>query len=508
MTKIYGRESFAVFTAIGLGVFSFATILSIYNIADGDLWARLVQGASIWKTGRLIYKDIFAFTPVLPLYVDHEWGAGLIFFSLLKLFGPGSLLLFKIIIALGTLGFALAAARLNGIKWPAVLMLAIPCALTLFPGYVPVVRSHVLTYLLFAATLFYLEKIQKGSERSALAIIFIMLLWVNVHGGFVSGLGMIGIYVITDYFFKRSSKSMLVILLGAVLATTINPYGMKFWSYLWPALTLGRSSISEWSAMPLFGADPYFGFRVLFAIVIFILIFGRMGFKGKNAIPRLAILAVTAYLAIRHRRHAPFFGIAALAFLGPYFEACIDRLRLRIPVAGIAALYALTALLVASYVLPAVTFQVLAPVGVYPVREADILMYSKAEGNVVVPLRWGNYVMWRLYPRVKISMCGRYEAMYPKSTFDMNHDFFFKNGKDWDRIIRNYKVDYVLLELNNTALTHEDLKKLGLEIVWQSKYSALYAKREHLPALSHAARYLPPVTIEPLDARIPDAWPM
>jgi hypothetical protein len=231
-----------------------------------------------------------------------------------------------------------------------------------------------------------------------------------------------------------------------------------------------------------------------------------MGFKGKNSIPRLAILAVTAYLAIRHRRHAPFFGIAALAFLGPYLESFMDRARLKIPPPAIAGFYVLTAILMAIFILPGVTFQVLAPVGVYPVREADILMYSKAEGNLALPFRWGNYAMWRLYPRVKISMCGRCDAIYPQSTFDMNHDFFFKNGKDWDRMIRKYKVDYIMLEPGNTALVREDLEKLGFVNVWSSRYSELYARSQLAGALVYTARNLPPRTIQPLDARIPDAW--
>lgn len=506
MAENHNNERLAVFIAAALGAFSFVIVLSYHNIADGDLWARLVQGASIWKTGRLFCKDIFAFTPVLPLYVDHEWGAGLIFFSLLKIFGPTSLLLFKIITALGAVSFAAAAARLNNVKWPAILILAVPCAAAVFPGYIPVVRSHVITYLFFAATLFYLEKIEREDYRSAIPIIIIMLFWVNIHGGFVSGLGIITVYLAADFFLKRPSKVILTTLFAALMTTMINPYGAKFWEYLWPALTLERSSIAEWSSMPFFRWDSNFGFRALFAFVVFMLVFGRKAFKGKNSIPQLIVLALTAYIAVRHRRHAPFFGLAALAFTGPYLEACISRLRFRVPVAAIAGAYLVMAALAITFLLPAVTFTVRAPVGFYPVREADILMYSKAEGNLVVPLRWGNYAMWRLYPKVKISMCGRYEAMYPKSTYDMNHDFLFKKGNDWDRIVRQCRVDYIMLEVKNTALADEDLTRLGFEPVWRSDYSALYARRELAPVLMDTVRNLPQRTIQPLDAHIPDSW--
>ena len=139
---------------IGLALFSFIVVLTYHNIADGDLWAKLAQGASIWNRGHLMHKDIFAFTPVLPEHIDHEWGSGLIFFSLLRLFGPESLLLLKIISALAALSFAIAVGRFNGSKWPALFLVALPCAAAILPGYVLVIRSQIMTYLFFAIILF------------------------------------------------------------------------------------------------------------------------------------------------------------------------------------------------------------------------------------------------------------------------------------------------------------------------------------------------------------------
>jgi hypothetical protein len=207
--------------------------------------------------------------------------------------------------------------------------------------------------------------------------------------------------------------------------------------------------------------------------------------------------------------------LAACAFLGAYLESACARAASRVPsflknrinplAAGIIT-YAAIALIVVSCVLPGVSFRVLAPAGYYPVREADILMYARAEGNIVTPLRWGNYIMWRLYPRIKISMCGRYEAMYPESTSEMDRAFFSKSGRDWDRIVREHKVDYILLQPDNTRIRPSDLNKLDYELVWGDDYSALYARKELAPFLRKIASNLPPITIDPLDAHIPDTW--
>ena len=58
--------------AVVLGVFSFAVVLAAHHITDGDLWNKLAIGAHVWKWGTVPVCDTFAFTPVLPRYIEHE----------------------------------------------------------------------------------------------------------------------------------------------------------------------------------------------------------------------------------------------------------------------------------------------------------------------------------------------------------------------------------------------------------------------------------------------------
>ncbi|MBL7070878.1 MAG: hypothetical protein ISS26_01735 [Candidatus Omnitrophica bacterium] len=510
------KNSILILIAITLGVFAFATCLAYHNIADGDLWARLAQGSSVWLRGSLIHQDIFAFTRVLPEYIDHEWGAGLIFYSLLRLFGPGSLLIFKILAALGALSFAVAVGRLNKCEWPALLLLGLFCSAAIFSGYVLVVRSQVLTYLFFAITLFCLESIRRGGRWPSLTIIFIMMIWANTHGGFVAGLGIIAFYAAASFYLKRSSGVMFATMLGAIGATFINPYGVRLWRYLIPALLHSRAYINEWHPMSMtfFRVDPYTGFRILFLISIFLIISGWDKARLKERLPGLFVLLITVYLALKHRRHAPFFGLSAAAFLGPYMSSAFKRIALNMPekkkadpMIATVAIYWIVALLVAWQILPKTSLEVWSPLGFYPVRECDILMYSKAEGNLAVSFPWGNYAMWRLYPRIKISQCGRYETVYPEATIDMNRKFFYKTGEDWDRLVKAYPIDYVIMESGMSRLQPDDLISIGFRQIYSDGFSALWARNELAASLIVAAgdinnRW----TIEPLDARIPEGW--
>jgi hypothetical protein len=167
----------------------------------------------------------------------------------------------------------------------------------------------------------------------------------------------------------------------------------------------------------------------------------------------------------------------------------------------------LVALYVAIFRLPLASFQVLSPVGHDPVREADILSLAHAEGNLATPFHWGSYLGWRLYPGIRISMDGRYEAAYPESTFQLNNAFFEVGGPDWDRLIREHSVDFVILDLAQERLRPEHLVDRGYVLIWQKEGgSALLALQKHAAKLREVANHLPPTTINPLDASIPEKW--
>lgn len=498
-----------------LGIFSFVVVLAAHHIADGDLWAKLALGAHVWKFGAVPATDMFAFTPVLPVYVDHEYGAGTIFFGALKFFGPAGLMLLKIVLGFGALLAALATSRKAGGTLETTLLLAIPASACLLLGYIPVLRSHTFTYCFFAVTLLGLEAMRQGKKWPLFILPPMMLIWSNVHGGFVAGLGAIGVYTTFALLTRKHFKLFLITVSTCSAVTLINIYGPAFWTHLLPALLNRRPQIAEWQPLPLFASDIFNSFRILFVIVVVSLLAGWRGVEKKNW-PGLVMLAITALLAWSSRRHAPFFAVAALAFAGPFLQVLLSRLagwlppRVRDrfkPALNLTILYGALAVFVAIRFLPQASLDVLAPVGHDPVREVDILSRAQVSGNLATPFGWGSYCSWRLYPRLKISMDGRYEANYPETTFELNNAFYDKRGTNWDQLIRDYPVDYVILEYTQERLRPQDLIEHGYVLIWETEgHSALLARSPFADQLRQVAAELPPTTINPLDATIPDAW--
>jgi hypothetical protein len=502
--------------ALAFGVFSFGVVLSTHTVADNDLWGKLAIGAHVWKFGTVPLRDMFAFTPVLPRYIEHEWGAGTIFFGVLKFLGPAGLLGLRTVLAFAALWAALATGRKTGGTWEALLVLAIPAAACLMLGYIPVLRSQALTYAFFAGTLLGLEAVRKGERWPLFVLPWVFLVWSNVHGGFVAGLGAIAVYLAFSLTERPQAKRLSVLALACVAAALVNVYGFAFWRYLIPALLNRRPRIAEWQPLPLFADDIFNSFRILFALVAVTLVIAWRRTAVKSW-PGVAMLAITATLAWHSRRHAPFFGIAALALAGPYLAALLSDLGrwlpprwatgLLRPAFAVTVLYGSLAVYVAANFLPDVSFALFAPVGHDPVREADILSMAQAEGHLATPFRWGCYCSWRLYPRIKISMDGRYETTYPESTFELNDHFYQKSGPDWDRLIKDYRVDYVILDLFQARLRPEDLTHYGYSLVWiDPGRSALMALSAQADRLRQVAAALPPTTIDPADASLPDRW--
>ena len=509
------RTGLLRWTTILLGTFCFLVWLTVFHLADTDLWAKLAIGAHFWEFGDVPQGDMFAFTPVLPRYIEHEWGAGAIFFGVLKFLGPMGLMWLKIALAFGALAAAMAVARRQAVDWNALLVLTVPAAFCLLPGYVPVVRSHAFSYCFFGLTLLGMEGIRRGGKWPCFALPPLFLVWSNIHGGFVAGLGAIAVYGVFALVKRESVKLTLLTGVACALATLVNIYGLSFWSYLIPALLHKRPFITEWQPLPLLGNDAFLGFRILFVAVIIVLLVAWRR-TDKKSWPGLFLLALTAVLAWRSRRHAPFFAVTALAFTGPFLETLLRGLAARLPASlaarfkpalAVAVLYSLLAVYSAARLLPWTSFAVLAPVGDVPVREVDILSLAGAQGNLATPFGAGGYCFWRLHPRIKVSMDSRYETTFPESTFEMNQDFYNKTGTNWDRLIRDYPVDHIILEPGHWALQPADLTNRGYVLIWEDPgRSALLSLEKHASQLKQVAAGLPNTTIDPIDASIPDKW--
>ncbi len=434
------------------------------TLADLDLWGYLAFGRLFWESGRFPFQDVFSYVPTLNPWVYHEWLTGVLFYPLYRSLGPPGLQLLKYTLGLATLALIYLTARKRGAGllgaalglWAAQLFLAL--------GYGPV-RAQVFTYGFFALYLYLLEDArQSGRWRRLWLLVPIQVLWCNLHGGFLAGLGLIAIYAAGEALSRRPFRPYAGMLALAALATLINPYGPGYWTYIVRAVTMPRPEITEWASMlqgyragTLGGADLFY----FFAIIACAVLLGWWArWRDRTA---LLALAVTLWLGLRHQRHVVFFLILAGAYLPllfsryleeinsrPQVAAAWTRIGWKLPCLGAAFL----SLSLGYRTLQAAPWTIEIPpqpgTGItariyYPVGAVDYIRRQGLSGNLLLEFNWGEYAIWNLYPRCRVALDGRYETVYPEEVA-LPYFQFIQGHPGWRGFLERYPPDLVLVD--------------------------------------------------------------
>jgi len=191
--------------------------------ADPDLWGYLAFGRLFWGQGQFPYLDIFAYVPTLKPWVYHEWLTGVLFYPLYRILGAPGLQVLKYAFGLGTAGVIYLTARRRGADSLPTALILFFALLAMSVGY-SAVRAQVFTYFFFALFLYLLESARlSGNWRRLWLLVPIQIVWCNLHGGFLAGLGLIFLYALGEALSRRPFRPYLGWFLLAGLAKLINP---------------------------------------------------------------------------------------------------------------------------------------------------------------------------------------------------------------------------------------------------------------------------------------------
>ncbi len=454
-------------TAVSLFMVTVILYYLSTTTADPDLWGYLAFGRLFWGQGQFPYLDVFAYVPTLKPWIYHEWLTGVLFYPLYRTLGGPGLQVLKYALGLATMGAIYLTARRRGADLlPAAL--GVFCSLVgMSVGY-SAVRAQVFTYFFFALFLYLLEDARLSGRWGKLWLLVpIQIVWCNLHGGFLAGLGLILLYAVGEFLSRRPFWPYLTCFLLAMLATLLNPYGLQYWSYLAQAVTMPRPEITEW--LSIFAAYKQ-GFLsgqelaynlALIALVVFLSWWARW----REITPALVLL-FTIYLAVTHNRHEVLFALAFGAYMPalltiyfrelstrPGFMVWVNRLGWKIPVLAIVFFtcvlaYRLTERNPLQLSVTPYSSSVTETAMYYPVGAINYLEQRHLSGKLLVQFRWGEYCLWKLYPRCLVAIDGRYETVYQESLHKEYFDFL-KGREGWRNFLTHYPPDLILIELRS-----------------------------------------------------------
>jgi hypothetical protein len=114
----------------------------------------------------------------------------------------------------------------------------------------------------------------------------------------------------------------------------------------------------------------------------------------------------------------------------------------------------------------------------YPVGAIEFIEQRHLAGKLLVDFNWGEYCLWRLYPRCLVAIDGRYETVYPEDVHTEYFDFLMAR-KDWRNFLEHYPPDLILIDIRSRVYG-----LLGGDPGWRQVYAdsgcALFRRQTQL----------------------------
>jgi hypothetical protein len=464
-------------------------VLGRQTTADPDLWGYMAFGKLFVRSGQFPYQDVFTYLPTLGLWVYHEWLTGVLFYLVYSKAGGYGLLILRLFVSLLTIAFVYKCSRRRGAPVVLGVLFIVVTAGFLKAGFGSVVRAQIFTYLFFAVTLYCLEVARLNNRWWHLLILpFIFIVWCNLHGGYVAGLGLVGLYAAGEFLGRRSFVPYLGLLALCSVVTLVNPYGIEYWRYIVHASTMPRPFITEWaSLLTAYVHGIVSPAEVLYNAILIVLATAWALRARLRDFTVILVLLTTLAVGLLHVRHIVFFYLAMACYIPSFTQgywegfmkmALISKLRLAPrmlrPAFAVGGLVALGIMMsTASFSLRIPPLPAQGERIYYPVGATEYIERHRLKGNLLTEFDWGEFLLWRLYPGIKVALDGRYETVYPDSICRQYFDFLW--GKT-ETLLRTYPPDLILLKPGAPA-TKPLLDSKNWRILYADEGSVLLERR-------------------------------
>lgn len=425
-----------------------------------DLWWHLKAGGLILADGAVPATDPFSFTAAGRPWVYHSWLSGVILTTVWRAGGMTALTFLRAFLIAGSLMVAWAAARRRGVGagLASVLVLAACVQLKLRALTRPFLFSFVF-FTVFAVILRTSVRARSPGAREGrfaaedsflwggggrlILLPVLIVLWANLHAGFIGGLLLIGAFGAGEMVRLAAQKrgrsyaamllreadgarfrALFVVGVLCLAASVVTPYGPG--SLLYPFRLMHNvklvKRVMEWQPMPfgagfvIFWAMALVGTLIMARSVVACANRGRLRDEIGELVTDLLLMGGFILLAVQAVRHMAWFLLLAPSVLG--YHLAVSR-RSAPLVRGSASderkerhLYPYVACLLAFVC------------GLWPLLSDGLPEFGPSE--VVVPIKacdymaaeglhyrgynsyeWGGYLIWRFWPQRRVFIDGR-----------------------------------------------------------------------------------------------------
>jgi putative effector of murein hydrolase LrgA (UPF0299 family) len=469
----------AYFQSSGIYIFliSFA---SVYYLSNGplllehyDLGWHLAAGDLIRDRGNIPFQDPWSFTLGDKQWYNLSWLWDVIASVLFQYTNFSGLTLFVVACGAVIVGYLTSICLSSGASATAV-CISVFSACLLYPSFATPPNIYLAaspnTATMLFCVIFYGECLKR---TRCFLLPVIMVLWANLHGGFVLGFLIIGIFcgaalLRRDWVnFKIYSFAGV----GCLVAICINPLGWHIYDGV--VATLGhfvQAYITEWLSyfqnitMP--GSIPG---------VVYILIFigFELHYRGSSPVPLESRLLSWLFLllGLYQFRYMSFFFLFSTVALALHLDRLLPKQLNNFEVQK----SLLAAGIFGACALP-MTFMQIKPALELPqmLSEQDALYLQTHFSHARLLNHWnvGGLLIFRTQGAVPVFVDGRAATAYPD---DLLRDYFKLveleiSETAWDTVLEKYQIDTVLW-----VKAHEQLRRFLVDKRgWKEEYAGVY----------------------------------
>ncbi|HEV2688066.1 MAG TPA: hypothetical protein VGV35_05915, partial [Bryobacteraceae bacterium] len=325
-----------IFVAL-LSVLAF-TPLSVRLLGDAGIGWHIRAGQQILATHTIPRVDSFSSTMAGKPWFAWEWLYDLLVGRLEATLGLNGVVWFTavVIAAVFAWTFRLLTARGTNLLVAVVLvLLAVAASMIHF-----LARPHVVSWLFTLVWFWILDSSERASferrRRRLWMLPLLMLVWVNMHGGFLIGFVLLGIFFLGaawTWFRAKESRieealqkiaagkrawRLFIVGLLCVAASLVNPYGWKLYGHVYSYLSnrFLMDHIDEFQS-PNFHGIAQRCFLLLLLITIAVLAVRGRGLRMSEGLT--VLLAV--YAGLYASRNIPVSSVLLVMVVGPLVPA-------------------------------------------------------------------------------------------------------------------------------------------------------------------------------------------
>jgi len=452
---------------------------------DSDLGRHLALGEYILETKSIPTQDILSYTKLGESRPPYEWASQVLVATANRIAGLDGVIFFSgLIIAITFFLIYKESVKVSQLPILSIFILLLGLAASSV-HWLP--RPHLFTFLMLHIWVIQLEKIRKSGHINVWLVGLIIMIWANLHGGFIFGFIVWFAYLAGDVwekiFSNKQSNMVNLLRIGGIslLASVITPDGWGNW-----LAVLGNNSsyilqnTSE-TMSPNFHEVGMFPFLLFLGVTIIIPSISNT----KLPVSQVFLMAGMAMASLLVSRNIPLFIISTV----PILCGCLKSLNLEgfwlnlekrindlqsnlISYWVFIAIVVFSIFMVSKYHSYQITIYEFNP-SVFPVHATDWLQENPQTGNMFNEFNWGGYLEYRLFPIQKVFLDSQTD-FYGESLM-REHVHVISADLGWEDVLNKYQVEWAIIN-SNSPLASAMERDMNWSHLYQDEVAVVYRK--------------------------------